>query len=129
MEDELKSKTLAMMVHHAGDNVFVRAIQDVEILAPCSTNHSSDHATNHGSDNATNDRIYHRNCGNYFLKANDEVVLPVPPNATPHMHIRLTPHSGTLEELSRESDWTRVDLIEKRGKHHTSGPISEPTLT
>lgn len=120
MEDEPNSKTLAMMLHHSGDNVFVRAIQDVEILAPCSTKHTSDHTSD-------NDRLYHRACGNYFLKANDEVVLPIPPNATPHMHVRLTPHSGTLEELSRESDWTHVNLIEKRGKHHTSGPISEPT--
>lgn len=125
MEDEAKSKqkTLAIMLHHSGDNVFVRAIQDIEILAPCAT----DHATNHATDHATNDRIYNRTCGNYFLKANDEVVLPVPPNATPHMHVRLTPHSGTLEELSRESDWTRVNLIKTHGKHHTSGPMSEPT--
>ena len=115
MEDETESKekTLAMTIHNAGDNVFVRAIQDVEILAPCAQ--------------TDDDRIYSRTCGNYFLKSNDEIVLPIPPNATPHMQVRLTPHSGTLEELSRESDWTQVDLIQKRKTHHTSGPISEPS--
>ena len=112
-EAESKQKTLAMTVHNTGDSVFVRAIHDVEILASCVTNQ-------------TDDGIYSHTCGKYLLKANDEVLLPIPPDATPNIHVRLTPHSGTLEQLPRDSNWTHVNLIEERGRPHSSGPISEP---
>ena len=104
--ESTQQQMLAIVIHNAGDNVFVRAKQDVEILAPCVT------------DNPQTNRNYSRTNGHYFLETNDEVLLPIPPNATPHIHVRLT--SG------KKSQWTYVDLSERN--HHTSAPMSQASM-
>jgi hypothetical protein len=87
------SKKLAMYMRQEMNHVRVIAANDIEIMASCDRDHT-----------------YSRFCGNYFLNANEEQLIPMPISANPHMHVRLAKHSGEHHEIGGASPWTKIDI-------------------
>lgn len=88
-----QNKSVAMFMGQSGTQVKIIAARDIEILASCDCSDT-----------------YSRSCGNYFLNANDQVIIPVPAGDDPHMHVRFAKHSGAHDQIGGSSPWAQVDL-------------------
>lgn len=75
-----------------GQTLKIQTHADVEIMASCSQDHK-----------------YSRNCGNFFLKANQSGTIQLP-ETTSHFHVRTAIHEGDHTEIGPTSDWKEISL-------------------